>query len=230
MRFSGIQNIVTICSALALLPSSFVWAQQLPPQLEARMKAQQEQQAAQEAQESQQPAGQATATPSAPAPASPSAGQPVAAEVINTPRGGEPAGSYKVDVPSILFTYWEYTAIMDAKLDAGKSGVRRDVTEEEIKRSLDGSVASQASIPKPPPEARYITLNGITFVSRNDWTVWLNGQRIRPDALPKEIIDLKVYRHHIDVKWMDDYTMQVYPIRLRANQRFHLDTRMFLPG
>jgi hypothetical protein len=32
------------------------------------------------------------------------------------------------------------------------------------------------------------------------------------------------------MKWFDEYTNQVFPIRLRPHQRFNIDARMFLPG
>lgn len=134
------------------------------------------------------------------------------------------------DMTSVLYTFWEYTALMDAKNSRRSSGVQRGVTQDEIDRELRMSNAPAEPKPKPPPEEREIALGGIVYTSGNDWTIWLNGQRVTPDALPKEIIDLKVQRHYIDVKWLDDYTQRLYPIRLRAHQRFQLDARMFLPG
>lgn len=136
-------------------------------------------------------------------------------------------GAIKVDIPSILFTYWEYTAIIDAK---NARGTPRGVTEEELRREMEKSLKPEEERIKPPPEERDISLGGIAYTTKKDWTIWLNGQRITPDAMPKEIIDLQVYRHYVDMKWMDDYTLRVYPIRLRAHQRFNLDSRIFLPG
>ena len=79
-------------------------------------------------------------------------------------------------------------------------------------------------------EKREIILGGILYVSDDDWTIWLNGKRVTPKALPKEVIDLKVYDAHIEVKWFDDWTNQIFPIRLKTHQRFNIDTRIFLPG
>lgn len=133
-----------------------------------------------------------------------------------------------VSIPSLLFNYWEQTAINEAKKSAASGGFKRDVTEDEISRAMDAPLDQER--PKPPPEEREIKLGGILFTTQNDWTIWLNGQRVTPDALPKEIIDLRVYKHYIDMKWQDEYTRRLYPIRLRAHQRFNLDNRMFLPG
>lgn len=133
-----------------------------------------------------------------------------------------------IAIPSLLFNYWEQTAIVEAKKSAASGGFKRGVTEDEINRAMDAPLDQERV--KPPPEEREITLGGILFTSQDEWTIWLNGQRVTPDALPKEIIDLKVYKHHVDMKWQDEYTRRLYPIRLRAHQRFNLDNRMFLPG
>lgn len=148
--------------------------------------------------------------------------QPTA--INNTARPAMPRG-----MSSVLFTFWEYTALLDAKKARESSGVQRGVTQEELDRALnhDGTPVEK---PKPLPEERELVLGGIVFTTADDWTIWLNGERVSPQALPKEIIDLKVQRHYIDVKWMDDYTQRIYPVRLRAHQRFNLDTRIFLPG
>jgi hypothetical protein len=134
------------------------------------------------------------------------------------------------NMPSVLFTFWEYDAIRNVKKSRSSGGVQRGVTDEELERELSQSSRPQERGPPPPPEEREIVLGGIAFTSKNDWTIWLNGQRVTPDALPSEIIDLRVNKHHIDMKWLDDYTQQIFPIRLRAHQRFNLDSRIFLPG
>lgn len=133
-----------------------------------------------------------------------------------------------LSVQSLLFNFWEQTALLEAKRSAESSGLTRGVTEGEIASALNMDAMGERK--KPPPEERDIALGGIVYTSQKDWTIWLNGQRITPDALPKEVIDLKVYRHHVDMKWLDEYTLVLYPIRLRPHQRFNLDTRIFQPG
>lgn len=129
------------------------------------------------------------------------------------------------EIPSLLFTFWEYTAIKDAKRSRG---LVRAPTEDELMKDL--RTKSEDERPKPPPEERDITLGGIVYASHNDWTIWLNGKRVTPEALPEEVLDLKVYNEYIELKWFDDYSNQIFPIRLRAHQRFNIDTRIFLPG
>lgn len=123
-------------------------------------------------------------------------------------------------IRSLFFTYWQHEALIDAKRSRGNV---RPPTQSELN-------ALGAPGDKGRPANRDISLNGIVFVTDADWTIWLNGMRVTPSAIPREVLDLRVYKEYIEVKWLDDYTNQIYPIRLRAHQRFNLDTRIFLPG
>lgn len=115
-------------------------------------------------------------------------------------------------MPSLFFSRWEHDLIADARLGLTSSG--------PIPVAIDGS----------DPGLRDITLSGIVFRSSSDWTVWLNNVRVTPGAIPPEVIDIKVYKEYIELEWFDRSKNLIYPIRLRAHQRFNLDTRMFLPG
>ena len=127
---------------------------------------------------------------------------------------------------SLVFTHWEHVAIQDAKRSRG---LVRPPTEAELTRDLKTREDELERI-KPPPEKREIRLAGIVYRKGGDWTIWLNEQRVTPDAIPEEVLDLKVYKTYIELKWFDDYTNQIFPIRLRPHQRFNIDTRIFLPG
>ena len=126
---------------------------------------------------------------------------------------------------SMVFTHWEYVAIQEA---LQSRGAYRPPTEEELARDLKRNPNEEKV--KPPPEEREIRLSGILYNSGADWTVWLNEERVTPDAIPKEVMDLKVYKSYIEFKWFDEYTNKIFPIRLRPHQRFNIDTRIFLPG
>ncbi|MCB9982099.1 MAG: hypothetical protein H6861_00265 [Rhodospirillales bacterium] len=127
---------------------------------------------------------------------------------------------------SILFTHWEHIAIQDARKYIGQT---RGVTDSELARDLK-SRDDPTTKTKPPPEEREIRLAGIVYRGKADWTIWLNEERVTPNAIPKEVMDLRVYKDYIEFKWFDDYTNQIFPIRLRPHQRFNIDTRIFLPG
>jgi hypothetical protein len=127
------------------------------------------------------------------------------------------------DLPSLFFTFWEHNAIKDAR---NARGVARGTTDSELMLP-EGEPLERI---KPPPEEREIKLGGIVYTRGGDWTIWLNSKRITPDALPREIVELRVYKEYIELKWLDEYTQQIFPIRLRPHQRFNLDSRIFLPG
>lgn len=124
-------------------------------------------------------------------------------------------------IPSLFFTYWQHQAILDAK---NSRGVVRPPTQAELDAMENGEDF------KPDPGIREISLGGIVYKADKDWTIWLNGQRVTPSAVPKEVLDLRVHKNYVEVKWLDEYTNRVYPIRIRAHQRFNLDTRIFLSG
>jgi hypothetical protein len=117
-------------------------------------------------------------------------------------------------VGSVLFTLWEEMMIEEWR-NSDKINTRAP--------SLGENAGVSTGI-------RELSLSGIVYKSPTDWTVWMNGQRLKPDALPREIMDIKVHKKYIDLKWYDASSNLIYPIRLRPHQRFNLDSRMFLPG
>ncbi len=136
---------------------------------------------------------------------------------------GKPAAKAS-DVGTLFFTLWQHTLLQDAK---------------RLYRTRPPSAAEMASADDPlgalndirPRGLREISLSGILYRGQNDWVVWMNGQRLTPDALPKEVIDIKVRNgQYVDLKWFDAYTNLIFPVRLRAHERFNLDSRIFLPG
>lgn len=121
---------------------------------------------------------------------------------------------------SLLFTSWEHALLREMK----RQVVARPTRPGEAERS--------GQDPDQPREKgiRELSLGGIVFINKDDWTVWLNGQRVTPDAIPEQVLDMRVKNEYIEIKWYDGYTNLVYPLRLRPHQRFNLDNRIFLPG
>lgn len=124
-------------------------------------------------------------------------------------------------VSSLFFTYWQHQAISDAK---NSRGVVRPPTEAEL-RAMEND---EDFVPEVGP--REVALGGIVYKSDKDWVIWINDQRITPTAVPEEVLDLRVFEDYIEVKWIDKNTEKIYPIRLKAHQRFNLDTRIFFTG
>lgn len=121
-------------------------------------------------------------------------------------------------MPSLFFTAWQHALLQEAK----QLFITRPPTNTEL--ASDGTVVSR------PTGPREVSLGGILYSNKDSWTVWLNGVRITKDAIPKQILDIRVARQYIDLKWFDASTNLVFPIRLRPHERFNLDARIFLPG
>jgi hypothetical protein len=119
-------------------------------------------------------------------------------------------------ISSLVFTEAEHREIILARRAAGK------VRAPEASEGQGGVVPSE--------EERNIHLQGIVYTAKDDWVIWLNGKQITPLALPEEALAIEVYREYIEIKWYDDFTNQIIPLRLRPLQKFNIDTRMFLPG
>lgn len=103
-----------------------------------------------------------------------------------------------------------------------------------IKDAIEGlntsTLADVGASSEKDPGIRELALGGIVFKTDDNWTIWLNGRRITPDTIPGEIFDMTVYKEFVDLKWYDAYTNRLFPVRLRANERFNLDSRLFLTG
>tara|TARA_X000000950_G_scaffold63384_1_gene77497 strand:+ start:10196 stop:10756 length:561 start_codon:yes stop_codon:yes gene_type:complete len=131
----------------------------------------------------------------------------------------------KDEYASLVFTEWEHEAIEIARKRRG--GSVRGASDDEI---YDSFKRSEDLIDQDIPEMRDISLGGILYKKQGDWTIWLNGNRVTPDALPIEALELRVHEKYIEIEWFDEYTKQIFPIRLRPHQRFNMDARIFLPG
>jgi hypothetical protein len=117
---------------------------------------------------------------------------------------------------TLFFTAWQHALLQEAKIG--------------FNTALSGEPGNSAGAANRDPGIREISLGGIAFANAEKWTVWLNGVRVTPAAIPQQVLDIKVTQTYIDLKWFDNYTNKIYPIRLRPQERFNLDTRIFLPG
>ena len=126
------------------------------------------------------------------------------------------------EMKTVLFTLWQHKLLQEAK--------REFVTRPPTQSQVNNASGANASEPPPANGPRVLSLGGISYASGEKWTIWLNGQRITPLAIPEEVLDISVNKQYIELKWFDDHTNLIFPIRLRPNQRFNLEQRIFLPG
>lgn len=125
-------------------------------------------------------------------------------------------------VPSLVFTPSQYALLREARIGFNT----RIPTLQELSKLSDPNDPNY----RPPAALRDVKLGGIAYNTPDDWTIWLNNARVTPDAIPAEAIDLRVYKEFVEIKWYDALKDQIFPIRLRINQKFNLDNRIFLPG
>ncbi len=125
-------------------------------------------------------------------------------------------------LPDALQTLF-YTAWQHALLQEAKKGFNARLPDPGELSAGENAAPRERGI-------RELWLGGIAYGAGSKWTVWLNGVRITPDAIPPQVMDIKVSRTYIDLKWFDGYTNKIYPVRMRPHERFNLDSRIFLPG
>ncbi len=129
------------------------------------------------------------------------------------------------DFQSLMFLPSEYAMLTAAKASFVEVNPEDEGADEDSQGGTD-------IFPEEILEdiIREVKLGGILYTGPDNWIVWINEQRVTPKAMPEEIVDIKVRKDHIELKWEDQQTNTIFPIRLKPNQRFNLDARIFLPG
>jgi|GEM_PF-5931464 len=100
-----------------------------------------------------------------------------------------------------------------------------------IERNFEVKQGEQKTVKPIIPERRLIILSGILYRGKNNWTVWINGQKVTPDNYLPEIIEIKVENSsYVSLKWYDIGLQEVISITLRPNQVYDITTGILLPG
>jgi len=81
-----------------------------------------------------------------------------------------------------------------------------------------------------PPLKREIRLAGLVYDSPNDWIIWLNGHRMTPGNILPEIVEIKVNKTSVFLRWYDAVLKQVLVITLRPHQVYDIQSGILLPG
>lgn len=141
--------------------------------------------------------------------------------------------------PSLFFRKWQRENIYDVRNSQGEIyeayllELEQMRKREKLKEALqvqERMVQDRQDLPKPPEETRFIHLQGILFSSADKWVVYLNGMKITPEEKPNYIVQLNVTENYAEIQWYDEYTNKIIPVRLKPLQRFHMDSRTFVPG
>lgn len=75
-----------------------------------------------------------------------------------------------------------------------------------------------------------LILGGIMYKTDQDWTVWLNNRPVTPRSKPNEITSIRVTKEFVELKWKDPLTDRIYPVRMRPNQGYDMETGTFFQG
>lgn len=108
-------------------------------------------------------------------------------------------------------------------------------TEDELQKIQQAKsgmlVASEAGGPQvADPGPRHLKLSGIVYNSDKDWTIWFNGMRVRPGALPERMLALIVKKDRIGLKWLDRGTNKIINLVLRPHEQYNIDTDTVTAG
>lgn len=128
-----------------------------------------------------------------------------------------------VNIPSMFFTPAQQTLLSSAR-----QGFNNALPSDE---DMAGLAATDPNATEEIiPSVTEISLGGILFNGDESWVIWLNGARTTKETLPKQIIDIQVGADYIQLKWFDEATNQIFPVRLRPNQKFDITKKVFLPA
>lgn len=103
-----------------------------------------------------------------------------------------------------------------------------------IQKALAGSVTGTAALsnqaPAVIPQRRVIMLAGVVYKGPEKWIIWLNGQKVTPQQLLPEIMDIRVEQDRVHLEWFDIGINNVISLTLRPHQVYDIVTGVLLPG
>ncbi len=103
-----------------------------------------------------------------------------------------------------------------------------------IQQALEGRVTKNQTLAeetKPViPAHRVIRISGVLYRTPSNWIVWMNNQKVTPENLLPEIVDISVKdSSKVSLKWYDIGLNQVISITLRPHQTYDITTGVLLP-
>lgn len=80
----------------------------------------------------------------------------------------------------------------------------------------------------PIPTKRIISVSGLLYRSPGDWIVWLNGHKLVPGSRLPELVDIRVERDRVHLKWFDIGMAKILSITLRPRQTYDITSGVML--
>lgn len=95
---------------------------------------------------------------------------------------------------------------------------------------VGGSEEDAEVKPYYPPIStkRIISVSGLLYRSPGDWIVWLNGHKLVPGTRLPELVDIKVERDRVHLKWFDIGMAKILSITLRPRQTYDITSGVML--
>ena len=103
-----------------------------------------------------------------------------------------------------------------------------------IQQALSGRVIKAPTLAEETkpivPSRRVIRISGVLYRSPQNWIVWMNNQKVTPDNLLEEIVDISVKdSSKVSLEWYDKGLNEVLSITLRPHQTYDITTGILLP-
>lgn len=78
--------------------------------------------------------------------------------------------------------------------------------------------------------SRVVSLAGIIYVSKKDWVIWLNGERVTSKNMPQRLVGVTVKPDRVHLRWMDIANQRIVNITLQPHQQYLLDSDTIIPA
>jgi hypothetical protein len=105
--------------------------------------------------------------------------------------------------------------------------IKKAMEQQRVAPAASGGQAAAAQV---IPPIRRIALSGVVYKAADDWLIWINGQKVTPTVSMKEIVDIKVEREKVHLKWFDIGANYIIDITMRPNETYDITTGVLLPG
>ncbi len=157
---------------------------------------------------------------------------PLGVEVID----GKLVVSPQVAERSLLFTPDDLGRVLNAlnrkaQTTSGPRGTVTVIGADGIETVTGEGEEGEVKPYYPPiPTKRVISLSGVLYRKPGDWIVWLNGHKLVPGKKLPEIVDIKVERDRVHLKWFDIGMAKIIAITLRPHQTYDIVSGVMLSG
>ncbi|MEA1938972.1 MAG: hypothetical protein U9N14_07775, partial [Pseudomonadota bacterium] len=136
----------------------------------------------------------------------------------------EPSLPTESGIPASLLFTPEQASILDRAVDMYPPGGKPASMTTMPDFHLPAELVPVSKVPK------VLVLTGVLYVSADSWTIWLNGKKITPQNLPKEIHWIDVAQDRIQLKWLDRDTGKLHDVRLMNGDSYLIDNEQIVSG